>query len=128
MNYRLLILCWIALGANIALAQTDDCADAETLIVEASCITKPGFTNEFTNEPLENSCGGNTDDDGWYKFRAVSEFTVITVFSEASADMGITIFLDDCERERTCANATTQGGKETIIFRTQIGSEYYIQV
>ncbi|MEM1124601.1 MAG: hypothetical protein AAGJ18_29450, partial [Bacteroidota bacterium] len=119
-----LVICW----TNIALAQTDDCADAELLMVEDACITKAGFTNDFVNEPLDNSCGGDTDDDGWYKFRAISESTVVTVKSAASADMGVTIFLDDCEQERTCVNATTQGGTETITFTTTIGREYYIQV
>ncbi|MEM0992747.1 MAG: gliding motility-associated C-terminal domain-containing protein [Bacteroidota bacterium] len=111
----------------VGFAQSDDCKDAEEIVVQENCITKAGFTNDFTNPPLDNTCGSNTDDDGWYKFKAISDITIISVSSTASTDMGIAIYVD-CERERTCTDRTATGGREEIVLPTQIGTTYWIQI
>lgn len=108
-------------------AQSDDCKDAEEIIVQKKCITKAGFTNDFTNEPLDNTCGSNTDDDGWFTFTAISEVTMIKLVSTASSDMGIAVYLD-CERERTCTDRTALGGTEELSLTTNIGQQYWVQI
>jgi len=127
LNFRIIVCILFTLFASRALSQSDDCKDAEEITVREKCITKAGLTNDFTNEPLDNTCGSNTDDDGWYKFTAISEVTIVKVISTASTDMGVAVYLD-CERERTCSDGTTTGGTETITLSTLVGKEYWVQI
>ncbi|MEM6697608.1 MAG: gliding motility-associated C-terminal domain-containing protein [Bacteroidota bacterium] len=125
--YRLILLCFLFTCATKAFSQSDDCKDAEEIFVQEQCITKAGFTNDFTNEPLDNTCGSNTDDDGWFTFTAISEVTMIKLVSTASSDMGIAVYLD-CERERTCTDRTAAGGTEELDLVTNIGQQYWVQI
>lgn len=110
-----------------AFAQSDDCRNAELLEVFTECITIPSGTFSLNDFSTENSCNGNTDDDGWFKFFAISELTQITVSSDQLADMAISLF-KDCNTELACVNDKDMGGQEFLFYETIPGEEYLVQV
>ncbi|MEM1118882.1 MAG: gliding motility-associated C-terminal domain-containing protein [Bacteroidota bacterium] len=124
-----LILLFWTLISTISFAQSDDCGvNAEVLVVFEDCFTIPSSTFRFNSISTENSCNGNTDDDGWFKFKAISERTQVVVFSDQLANMAISAF-EDCNTEIACVNDRDfQGGQEFLVFDTNVGQEYFVQI
>jgi len=109
------------------LAQSDDCFDAEPIGVFDECISKASATFWLTTYSTPNSCEGNTDDDGWFKFIAPTENIRITVSSDQLADMAVSVF-ETCNKELVCLNDKGMGGQESLYFEAEIDKEYFVQV
>lgn len=118
-----LLLLWSITGST----QSDDCPAAEPLEVFEDCRAIPSSTFRLNSFSTENSCNGNTDDDGWFRFVAISPRTQIIVFSDQLANMAISVF-EDCKTEIACVNERNLGGQEFLIFDSVIGEEYFVQV
>jgi gliding motility-associated-like protein len=108
-------------------SQTDDCSLAPVLLVFEECILSPGSTLDLSQTSINNACGGNTDDDGWFKFQAKSELSSIQVFSNQASNMAIGIYTE-CINEIECIDGNNLGGTEILDVATEIGMTYYIQV
>ena len=121
-----LLCCFLLLGTLVA-AQTDDCMDAPELIVVDDCLRSPGNTKGLTENAKTNACGGNADDDGWFKFTAISERTQISVSTDQLTDMVIGAY-QNCSIELGCVNGKGVGGQEILRLNTKIGDVYFIQV
>lgn len=114
------------LGTLVA-AQTDDCMAAPELIVVDDCLRSPGNTKGLIENAKMNACGGNADDDGWFKFTAISERTQISVSTDQLTDMVIGAY-QNCSIELGCVNGKGVGGQEILRIDTKIGDVYFIQV
>lgn len=108
-------------------AQSDDCVSAPELAVYNDCRRSPGNTKGLNSNTTTNTCDGNTDDDGWFKFTAVSGRTQVSLSTDQLTDMGIAIF-KNCATEIGCIDGKGVGGQEIIKFDTEIGEIYFIQV
>ena len=108
-------------------AQTDRCDTATELMVYTACRSAEGDTNELNDFSTENSCDGITDDDGWYRFRAISPSTLIRVFSGKDVEIGLAVFTN-CNTEITCMEGTEPGRQGRLLVKTTPGENYFIQV
>lgn len=108
------------------IAQTDRCDTATRLMVYPDCRTAEGNTNDLSDFSTENSCNGNTDDDGWYRFRAISPFSLIRVFSDRDVEIGLAVFVN-CNIEIACVDGTEPGGNGNLLVETIPGENYFIQ-
>lgn len=127
MNSQKLFLLFLLFLGNWAMAQTDDCMAAPELQVVADCLRSPGNTKGLRENAITNACGGNADDDGWFKFTAISERTQISVSTDQFDDMVIGLY-QNCAVELACANNRGTGGQEILRYDTKIGEVYYIQI
>lgn len=109
------------------IAQTDRCDTATELMVYTDCRSAEGNTIGLTGFSTENSCNGITDDDGWYRFRAISTSTLIRVFSDKDVEIGLAIFTN-CNTEIACIDGTEPGGNGNLLVNTTPGESYFIQV
>lgn len=127
MQYQLPLLLGFLLFGNWAFAQTDDCMAAPELVVVNDCLRKPGNTKGLRENAKVNSCGGNADDDGWFKFTAISERTQISVSTDQLTDMVVGVY-QNCAIELGCVNEKGIGGQEILRLDTKIDDVYYIQI
>lgn len=100
---------------------------APELIVVDDCLRSPGNTKGLRANPLQNTCGGNADDDGWFKFTAISERTQVSVSTDQLTDMVIGVY-QNCAIELGCVNGKGIGGQEILRLDTEIGAVYFIQI
>lgn len=117
----------LTLSGLMLQAQSDDCPAAELLEVFEECRAIPSSTFSLNSFSTKNSCDGNTDDDGWFRFIAISPRTQVVVFSDQLANMAISVF-EDCKTEIACVNERDMGGQEFLTFDTNEGQEYLVQV
>ena len=108
-------------------SQSDDCPAAELISVFEDCRAEPSSTFRPTSFSTKNTCNGNTDDDGWFRFIAISPRTQVVVFSDQLANMAISVF-ETCRKEIACVNNRDMGGQEFLTFDTNIDQEYLVQV
>ncbi len=101
--------------------------EAPELIVVDDCLRSPGNTKGLTQNAKTNACGGNPDDDGWFKFTAISERTQISVSTDQLTDMVIGVY-QNCSIELGCVNGKGIGGQEILRLDTKIGDVYFIQI
>ena len=126
LTIRYIVLFLVFLCSVPLIAQTDRCDTAKELMVYPDCRTAEGDTNDLSDFTTENSCNGNTDDDGWYRFRAVSPFTLIRVFSDRDVEIGLAVFIN-CNTEIACVDGTEPGGNGSLLVETTPGENYFIQ-
>lgn len=124
---RSLFFCMGLFASANLWAQSDDCPAAEPLAVFEDCRAIPSSTFRLNSFSTKNSCDGNTDDDGWFRFIAISPRTQVVVFSDQLANMAISVF-EDCKTEIACVNEKDKGGQEFLTFDTNEGEEYFVQI
>ena len=107
--------------------QSDDCPAAELIQVFEDCRATPSSTFRLTSLSTKNSCNGNTDDDGWFKFMAISPRTRVVIFSDQLANMAVSVF-ETCRKEIVCVNNRDMGGQEFLTLDTNIDQVYFVQV
>ena len=112
---------------NTLSAQSDNCTTAPSLVVSTDCLQTAGNTQGLTAFSTQNTCGGNTDDDGWFKFTAISTSTRISVFSDQLTDLAIAVFTN-CQTEIACANEGGIGRQEKLEIETVPDRAYFIQI
>jgi hypothetical protein len=109
----------------------DNCLGAITLTPGVSCVNTAGTVENATLSTPGTSCGGNANDDVWYKFVATSTAVDITGVGALGMDMVIELLEGSCAglTNLACANLSGSGGTEVI---TQgglnVGFTYYIRV
>ncbi len=105
----------------------DDCANATSLSVNASCVTTAGTLAGATNSGV-TPCAGTSDDDVWYSFVANDTIISVTVNGHGQNNPVVQLF-DACGgTSLKCVNTLT-GNTETGLFRTlTIGNTYYFRV
>lgn len=114
--------------SQVCLAQADICREAVELSVNTDCFPRTGGTFSFIDQSQDNSCGGDTDDDAWFKFTAVSPFTRVALSTDQVNDMAVAIFENDCATEIACKDDKGNGGQEIITIETTEGVEYFVQL
>lgn len=127
MKIRPFLCCLFLLSLSILNGQSDDCPAAELIQVFEDCQAAPSATFSLNNFSTQNTCNGNTDDDGWFRFIAISPRTQVVIFSDQLANMAISAF-ETCRKEIVCVNDRGMGGQEFLVFDTNIDQEYLIQV
>jgi len=121
------ICLFLLLATSLLNGQSDDCPAAELISVFEDCQAEPSSTFSLTSFSTKNTCNGNTDDDGWFRFIAISPRTQVVVFSDQLANMAISVF-ETCRKEIACVNDRDMGGQEFLTFDTNIDQEYFVQV
>ena len=111
----------------------DDCANAISLNVGASCSSIPGDDAGATQSIPASSCSGwisSSAMDVWYKFVAAAPDQTILLTESASFDAVIEL-RDGCNGNSiTCSDQTSGGGHIEKIIATNLlpGTTYYIRV
>ena len=129
MKSKFNFVCLICLfQTKLVKAQSDACTGATNLTVNASCSSQSfSVPASFTDGGLVNaSCvSNNYREDGWFTIVATSTSTTI----QASADRRLVIaaFTNCTTGELACTNVSS-GTTGTIIFNTNVGITYYIQL
>lgn len=100
---------------------------APELKVYNDCRRSPGNTKGLNANTTNNKCTGNTDDDGWFKFTALTERTQVSLSTDQLTDMGIAVF-QNCTIEVACIDGKGIGGQEILKFDSEIGETYFVQV
>lgn len=109
----------------------DNCLGAITLTPGVSCVNTSGTVEFATLSTPATACGGNANDDVWYKFVASSTAVDITAVGAIGMDMVMELLEGSCGtlNNLACANLSGSGGTEVI---TQgglsIGQTYFIRV
>lgn len=129
-TYLKLILIIITFNAY---GQSDDCAGAVTLTSNLTCSATNGNTSSGFTDSGVGCATGNEDDDGWYKFVAVS--TSQTVFVNGAADFdAVLAAYTSCTATTSptgggCVDASADNGNETLnLTGLTIGNTYFIKV
>lgn len=104
------------------------CREATELMVNWDCQPLTGVTNRFMIDSQENTCGGNVDDDAWFKFTAISPFTRVTLSTDQVNDMALVLFEKNCITEIACGNEKGIGGQEILNIETNEGEIYFVQL
>jgi hypothetical protein len=109
----------------------DNCAGAITLTSGVSCVNTSGTVENATLSTPGTSCGGNANDDVWYKFVATSTAVDITGVGTLGMDMVLELLQGSCGSlsNLSCANLSGSGGTEVISQGgLTIGQTYFIRV
>lgn len=109
----------------------DNCIAAITLTPGVSCVNTTGTVENATLSTPATSCGGNANDDVWYKFVASSTSVDITGVGALGMDIVIELLSGTCGSlsNLACANLSGSGGTEVISQGgLTIGATYYIRV
>ena len=109
----------------------NDCSGATTLTVNAAAVT--GDVSCATQSIAAITCGGNTgsaEDDLWYKFTTTTAGTYkINVVGSSDFDAVVDLRSGACNGTNiSCADATLEGGTETIFYSCAASTTYYIRV
>jgi hypothetical protein len=116
-------------------AANDNICTAISLPIAATCTPVAGVTSGATPSP-EASCGGNADDDVWYKFTATVSNPTVTVNGVlAGFDGRVQIFSSS---DNTCTGTLSSlycqsnvgGGTPEVVATTglTIGNTYFVRV
>ncbi len=109
----------------------DNCSGAFPLSPGVSCSNTSGTVENATLSTPAALCGGNANDDVWYKFAATSTSVSITSVGALGMDVVLELLEGTCGSLTSiaCANLSGSGGTEVI---TQggltIGNTYYIRL
>lgn len=111
----------------------DNCSNATSLTSNTFCTPTKGVTIEATQSLPAINCNGigGADDDVWYKFTAVSTAHTVKVDgSEYLFDAVVDIRTGGCNGTSiACADATTEGGIETVnLTGLTVGNTYFVRV
>lgn len=109
----------------------DNCGGAFTLTPGVSCVNTTGTVEYATLSTPATACGGNANDDVWYKFVASSTAVDVTAVGAIGMDMVIELSEGSCGvlTNLACANLTGSGGTEVISQGgLTIGATYFIRV
>jgi hypothetical protein len=109
----------------------DNCSGAITLTPGASCVNTSGTVEYATLSTPASACGGNANDDVWYKFVATSTAVDITAVGAIGMDMVMELLEGSCGslNSLNCANLSGSGGTEVISQGgLTIGATYLIRV
>jgi hypothetical protein len=109
----------------------DNCSGAITLTPGVSCVNTVGTVEYATLSTPGTSCGGNANDDVWYKFVASSTSVDITAVGAIGNDLVLELMSGSCGSlsNLACANLSGSGGTEVISQGgLSIGVTYYIRV
>ena len=109
----------------------DNCLGAITLTPGVSCVNTVGTVEYATLSTPGTSCGGNANDDVWYKFVASSTSVDITAVGAIGNDLVLELMSGSCGSlsNLACANLSGSGGTEVISQGgLSIGATYYIRV
>jgi hypothetical protein len=107
----------------------DECADAEALTVNASCIGVSGDVLNATQSLV--GCGGTANDDVWYSFVAVTTEATVEVTGSADFDAVLEVFDGSCGTLNSleCMDVTFDGGVESVNLTSLVpGNTYYARV
>lgn len=132
MKKIIFILCLVLLNfiSYSQITIQDACASANVLIVNNFCVNNT-FTmpSSFANNGgyPNTGCSISNNDDGWYKFKAISIVTEITV--DATEDIIIHAYSGACGALTLigCSDNETTNA-EIINIPTTIGAWYYIRI
>lgn len=111
----------------------DDCASAINISAYSGTVngTTIGATQSIAAEACETFTG-NANDDVWYKFTALQNGTAsITLTPNSSFDAVMLGYSGNCGSltNITCADATANGGTETLNFTNLVaGQTYYFRI
>jgi hypothetical protein len=110
----------------------DNCAGAINLIPGNSCSpflqNAAGATLSPQSTPI---CGGNLNDDVWFRFTAAQTSTIVQATGQGSYDMAITAYSGSCVTTTfiDCINNTGAGQTETLVLNgLTIGQTYFLRV
>ncbi len=110
-------------------SQSDNCAGATSLSVNAGCVSTAG-TSAGATQSIPG-CSGNADDDVWYKFTATAASQVVKVTSSVSFDAVVQLFSGTCGTLNSlyCQDNNLAGQAETI-YATGLtsGNTYFLRV
>jgi gliding motility-associated-like protein len=107
----------------------DNCAGAQPLIVNASCVPVNSTTNGATQSLT--GCAGNADDDVWFSFVATNAVQTITVNPLSNIDLVVQLFSGTCGNltSLVCMDNTFTGGQEVINGVGLVpGQTYFVRV
>jgi len=109
----------------------DNCLGAISLTPDVSCVNTAGSVEYATLSTPATSCGGNANDDVWYKFVASSTAVDITGVGALGMDLVMELMSGTCGSlsNLACANLSGSGGTEVISQGgLSIGATYYVRV
>ncbi|MCC6251134.1 MAG: PKD domain-containing protein [Bacteroidia bacterium] len=109
----------------------DNCLGAFSLTPGVSCVNTSGTVENATLSSPATACGGNANDDVWYKFVATSTSVSITGVGALGMDIVLELLEGSCGtlNSLACANLSGSGGTEVINQGgLTAGSTYYIRV
>lgn len=113
----------------------NDCATAQILTVNASCVTIGGSTAGATQSQAPILCNGFTSGtavDVWFTFTATAATTTITATGIGDFDVVMEVFTGTCGNlvSQGCADATfpPNGLVETYNAATTAGLTYYVRI
>ncbi|MEW6469329.1 MAG: T9SS type A sorting domain-containing protein [Bacteroidota bacterium] len=107
----------------------DNSLSAVTLTPNSLCSFTSGTSFDATAS-LPANCGGNPDDDVWYKFTSSSVVTsaIITVAPSSSYDAVVEV-LDNSMSSVACGNSGGNGATESFYATDlNLGATYYVRV
>jgi Lamin Tail Domain len=121
-------------------AINDNCAAAKNLtnLTNSACTLGQNSLNDNTGSatpsPEPTSSCGTPDDDVWFKFTAIQNFTNINVQGTGSFDVAFELFDGgvsggSCATKTSlsCTNATGAGSAEFLSATTVIGNTYFVR-
>lgn len=114
-------------------AQSDNCAQAVTLIEGTSCVPVSGTVSGATQSLAAITCNGylgTANDDVWYKFVATATDANIEVTGNGDLDAVVDLRSGACNGTNIdCSDGTGTGGTETIYATgLTLGATYYIRI
>lgn len=136
MKYFVLLL--TLLVNLVCFSQNNICTSAPLLTVNpSSCVnTAYSFSNAFTDEIADPSCGGSLRD-AWYSFVATSAYTTVNTTSNnaSGGDIVLSVYSAcDAASQIGCANGSGNAGlfggsaNEALTVPTTIGNTYYVRI
>ncbi len=106
----------------------DNCANAISMVVSGSCTPDTGTMMGATYSGIPG-CVGNSDDDVWYSFTALSASARIDLTSPSSYNKVIEAFNACGGTSIGCGNTNSFSGNETMTLTALTpGSTYYVRV
>lgn len=130
-------ICITGSGGGGSAPANDQCANAATIGVDATCVASPGTTENATQSLAPASCSSFTAsvaNDVWYTFTATAASTTIAVTGAGDATTGmdpvLEAFSGTCAALTSlgCVDATGRAGTETLTLATTPGSVYRYRV
>lgn len=115
----------------------DDCANATTIGVNATCVATTGTTQGATQSMAPATCStftASAANDVWYSFTATAASTTVEVTGDGDATTGmdpiLEVFSGACGSLTSlgCIDATVRGGTESMVVTTTPGSTYYYRI
>lgn len=115
----------------------DDCANATSIGVNATCVATAGTTQGATQSLAPATCSNFTAsaaNDVWYTFTATATSTTVQVTGDGDATTGmdpvLEVFSGDCASLTSlgCVDATVRGGTESLVVATTIGTTYRYRI